>query len=68
MNLTTQTYDADLYQLVPREPTKEMKHAAWDYFEKNNNGDWSTVRASDPDVGITYREMLAAAPQPPETT
>lgn len=60
MNLITVTYDADKYQLVPREATAEMQAAA----NFNDHGHEELGRAI---ARTAYSAMLAAAPQP-ETT
>lgn len=53
MNLKTVTYDADVYQLMPKVATDEMIHRALKQYAHGN-------------VFHFYKAMLAAAPQPPE--
>ena len=59
MTLTTQTYDSDEWQLVPKKPTDSMGYAADQLMKsgKKHLGEWPAK--------TIYKAMLAAAPTPP---
>ena len=54
MTMQTVTYDDDLWQIVPKEPAKEMCEAGG-----------KEHRISDGQIYYTYKAMLQAAPKPP---
>lgn len=61
MNLITQTYDADVYQLVPKVATNAMFEAL---LERAPTGDDDNPEWLLMDFRNDYVAMLAAAPQP----
>lgn len=63
MNLITQTYDADQWQLVPKVATNAMFEAL---LERAPTGDDDNPEWLLMDFRNDYVAMLAAAPQPPE--
>lgn len=68
MNLITQAYDADVYQLVPKVATFKMQDDGVSSLQETHDvGQWNecggfSIRYSE----SCYTAMLAAAPQPPE--
>ncbi len=54
--MKTITYDENEWKLVPVEPTDKMLYAAADCIDEY---------AAFNSAAAAYREMLAAAPQPP---
>ena len=52
--MQTVTYDDDLWQIVPKEPAKEMCESGV-----------KEHRISDGQIDYTYKAMLQAAPKPP---
>ena len=68
MNLKTTTFDADLYQLVPKVATFKMQDDGVSSLQETHDaGQWNECGGfSIRDSESCYTAMLAAAPQPPE--
>lgn len=66
MNLITQTYDADKWQLVPREPPFRMVDEGMAALQETHDvGQWGECGGNSIDeAAACYKAMLAAAPQP----